>query len=159
MISSTFLFAGKSEFIVKNNKGESYIFSIKRGKARSKFESAEHMYYVKCCRDGNSGEYNGRYMGYFNTRSTTNQGFRAGHKGLDEHTKAFKVLKWAVSQVVNEKELPEGYSIEHTGKCGACGKRLTDDWSKEIGLGPTCLKNVNLTTEQKLKINFRKILG
>jgi len=51
---------------------------------------------------------------------------------------AFKV----VLQALATGSMPEWLEIWHEGKCAVCGRLLTVPDSIELGIGPTCLKNM-----------------
>jgi hypothetical protein len=50
------------------------------------------------------------------------------------------VIRWAVKAVA-KGSLPEGYKIQHEGKCCRCGRTLTTPESIERGIGPECVKH------------------
>ncbi len=52
-------------------------------------------------------------------------------------TRAWKVLEGAIRLIWGGLEV-EGVEIAHAGKCGRCGRLLTDPRSIEAGIGPVC---------------------
>ncbi len=148
MISAEFLFGGNASFEVKNNKGDSYHFNIKLKKGET------DVWFARVKKDA-EGQYNNCYAGYY--KASNGNKLVQGQRGLDQDLKVMKVLKWAVNKVLTEGELPEGYSIEHIGKCGCCGKALTDQLSKDLGLGPVCLKHVKLNDRQEAILKLKAL--
>lgn len=54
-----------------------------------------------------------------------------------EKTRVWKVLEGALRLIWYELDA-EGVEIAHAGKCGRCGRLLTDPDSIEAGIGPVC---------------------
>lgn len=67
----------------------------------------------------------------------------AGARGNGGHP-AYKVFDWVVGHLShtanNGKGINEELEIWHSGRCGRCGRELTDPASIERGLGPECAK-------------------
>jgi hypothetical protein len=154
MIDTSFLLAGKSEFEVINPAGQMYRYTIYRNKKKDRFgELNEDVFFVRCTKDSLK-RFSNVYMGHFNAKHHINP-LKKGQNGTDEDEQVTKVFKWAVQRISREDELPDGYVIRHTGKCGCCGRKLTDDYSRAIGLGSTCAKRYKLSFKQlKLKLLF-----
>jgi hypothetical protein len=57
-------------------------------------------------------------------------------------SKAFLGFKFVWDALV-AKNLPDYVAIKHLGRCGRCGRRLSDPKSMERGFGPHCWKFVN----------------
>jgi hypothetical protein len=51
-----------------------------------------------------------------------------------------EVVNWALRQVLHGRELPEGYAIQHEGRCCVCARKLTNPESISSGIGPECAK-------------------
>lgn len=58
-----------------------------------------------------------------------------------EPTEDMRKFAWFFKQL-NNGTLPEHIQIMHHGKCGACGRPLTDPLSIQLGIGPKCRANV-----------------
>ncbi len=57
---------------------------------------------------------------------------------VDEEDSRFSMFDWFFLQMARGHELPDEVEFMHIGRCGRCGKELTDAKSKAIGLGPVC---------------------
>jgi hypothetical protein len=128
--SPKFFEAGHAIFTVGNGKGEHYTFKIGHSKP-------EQPLFVSLL-TGPSNESDYTYLGIYNP-NTGSVGLTKSSKFNDGSTPV-KVVRWAVNQVRNNKELPGGYSINHAGKCCRCGRTLTTPESCERGIGPECVK-------------------
>jgi hypothetical protein len=62
-----------------------------------------------------------------------------GHKSPIGHdAPSAKAFAWCWRKLMVERCMPEVLEVFHEGRCGKCGRRLTDPTSVSIGLGPTC---------------------
>lgn len=126
MIDMKFVLAGRAVFTVDNGKGEHFTYKITKHKTVD-------MFFANVL-SGGDGVYT--YMGIFDrSRGVVVQ----GKKGISPTCKSVKVLEWAVKVVNGKTTLPNGYSIQHSGVCGRCGRELTDPESIRTGLGSTCI--------------------
>ena len=128
MLTAEFIMAGKAVFTISNDKGEHYTFKVCK---------VEDKYFVKL-RTGE--EYT--YMGMLNYSPSPLKinpyAFPTKASKLNANSTPFMVFNWAMCVIFNKKELPAGYVIQHEGKCGKCGRPLTNPQSIETGLGPVC---------------------
>lgn len=125
MIDMKFVQGGRAVFTVSNGKGEHFTYKVKKHRTKDM--------YFNYILTGGADSYT--YMGMFNTRSHTNS---QGNKGMRETAKCVQVFNWAMKVIKGEKNLPDGYKIQHEGMCARCGRALTDPVSIETGFGPTC---------------------
>lgn len=70
----------------------------------------------------------------FNFRSTTKTRYQ------DLHSKQFAAFKWFWEKLDKQKRIPQTATAWHEGKCGMCGRELTDPASIKNGYGPDCSK-------------------
>lgn len=128
MISTEFLTAGRAIFTVSNGRGDHYTFKL--GRIRDN-DSTLKAFVLK---------------GSDNTRDYD---FLCLVKAADltlfkpVKRKAVRVLAWALDVAKGIKSLPPGYTLEHAGRCGKCGRLLTEPESLKTGIGPACRKTNN----------------
>lgn len=77
-----------------------------------------------------------KYLGYVNWEG---EQVSAGMSG-DDRDPAFIALAWYLRYLWSLKIAPHSAQLIHSGKCGRCGRELTDPRSIETGLGPECRK-------------------
>ena len=131
--SPSFFEGGKAIFTVSNPTGEHYTYRISHKK--------DQPFFVSLLTGGdNTSDYT--YMGVYHPMSKKVILTRKSH--YSEETKPVRVLRWAILKVSNGERVPEGYSIQHEGKCCRCGRRLTTPESIEDGIGPECKKLVHI---------------
>jgi hypothetical protein len=124
---------GRAIFTVANNKGEHYTFRIGRSKP-------EQPLFVGLL-TGPDNETNYTYMGVYEpARHSVRLTAKSKYTPDSAPT---KVVNWAIRQVAEKTVLPDGYSIQHEGKCCKCGRTLTDPTSISLGIGPECRSKVN----------------
>lgn len=58
----------------------------------------------------------------------------------DHYSEAFAAFKWFWEKLDKEKRIPNNVTAWHEGKCGMCGRELTDPVSIKNGFGPDCSK-------------------
>jgi hypothetical protein len=119
---------GRAVFTVANNKGDHYTFRIGRSK------DTQPLFVGLLTGPDNESSYT--YLGIYEPEKKQVR-LTAKSKYTNESAPT-KVVNWAIRQVAENTPLPEGYSIQHAGKCCKCGRLLTDPVSCEFGIGPEC---------------------
>lgn len=132
MLNKNFLLAGNAIFTVSNGDGLHYTFNV----VRKEFDSNVRYFVNLLTGADNTSDYT--YIGMLNPE--TGDVFPTRASRFDVGSTPMRVAKWAVRQVMLERELPEGYAIQHAGRCGRCGKMLTTPESIATGLGPVCVE-------------------
>lgn len=141
-ITMDFIKAGKAIFTVDNGKGTHYTYKVTRK------EDKDKVFYFVNLLTGPDNTSNYTYMGMLVDSSQWHRSNMAQPSSwyckmtraskFKNDSQSVKVLNWALMVVQGYKELPEGYSILHDGRCGRCGRLLTDPDSIKLGLGPIC---------------------
>lgn len=126
MLSKNFIVAGHAIFTVSSTT-EHYTYKIESPDKKK--------YYIRIL-TGKDNTKDYTYLGMMCPKTLKCFPTRASKYKLE--SKAFEVLNWAMKHIFHNREVPEGYKIQHEGKCGKCGRRLTDPVSIETGLGPVC---------------------
>lgn len=137
MVTSNFVLGGRALFTVSNANSTHYTFKVERKdpKPGSRFTTPSFFLYVKAGTVDKKKTYMGVVTPQLQLRLTRGSKFAADSTTV-------KVATFALSVITGARALPEGYSIEHAGKCGRCGKKLTHPESKRIGFGPDCIDHV-----------------
>lgn len=124
-----FFEGGKAIFTVSNPANEHYTFKIRH---------KEDMPFFVSLLSGPDNYSNYTYLGIYNP---SDYSVRLTQKSkFLEDSRPVKVIRWAIRKVANHEEIPEGYKIQHEGKCCRCGRKLTVPESIESGWGPECIK-------------------
>ena len=129
MISTEFLLAGNATFTVSNPEGDHYTYKVK--KTKNKNIHGKYSFFISILTGPDYYTYLGMVLETCEVTLTKKSKYKAD-------TRAFKVANWAVQHVMANVPLPEGYEIEHAGKCGKCNRKLTTPESIRSGLGPIC---------------------
>jgi hypothetical protein len=131
--SPSFFIGGKAIFTVANNKGDHYTYRIRKHKSNEVF-------FVSLLTGPDNNE-SYTYLGLYNPNNIEGQKVVTTAKSkYNSISTPVKVVNWAITMVFKGKNLPEGYSIQHEGKCCRCGRTLTTPESIENGIGPECSK-------------------
>lgn len=132
MISKEFVLAGRAVFTVANDKGDHYTYRV------GKKKDADVWFVSYLFGPDNTTNY--RYLGVIDADLK----FRLTAKSaaMDAGSRHVKVLEWALRRILEGGGLPDGYSINHAGRCCRCGRMLTVPESIESGIGPECVKHV-----------------
>lgn len=131
-----FLSGGRAFFTVSNDKGEHFTYRINKPKPRQQFTTYTPFFASVLKGPDNYSNY--KYIGIYDpgygiVRPTKKSSYPVGSKEYD-------ILAWAIRAVHGCKVMPEGYAIQHAGKCCVCARKLTTPQSIEAGIGPVCLE-------------------
>lgn len=55
-----------------------------------------------------------------------------------------QAFDWFAQHVLSRNTIPPELEVMHEGKCGRCGRTLTDPQSIELGIGPECAQVMGL---------------
>lgn len=137
MITRQFLTAGKAIFTIQNNKDEHFTFRVTRSKPKSLADHKPPVYFVSVM-TGRDNESSYSYIGLLNTE--TGDLLRTRKSKLADTDVRLKVFAFAMRIVFGTQMMPAGYDVRHSGKCGRCGRLLTEPMSLDTGIGPECRK-------------------
>ena len=133
MITKEFVTAGKAIFTVSNgDKGNWYTYKVTHKPANGQYKES---WFVSIL-SGPDNNSNYTYMGMLDvltgdvrlTRKST----------FTDESQPVRVIRWALNNLWTGKAFPAGYDVQHEGRCGRCGRRLTTPQSLEAGIGPEC---------------------
>lgn len=126
----TFVFGGKSIFTVLNTAtGNRFTYKLTRKKNIE--EGKEDVIFVKVL-SGSDNYLDYTFIGTIFGKKTYKHSPRSPF-GAD--CQSTKVIEWLVKNI---DRLPTQVEVWHEGKCGICGKKLTDTESLRIGIGSKC---------------------
>jgi len=129
--SPEFFEGGKVIFTVSNPTGEHYTYRINHKKETPFFVSL-------LTGPDNCSDYT--YLGIYVPQNKTV--VLTGKSKFKDDTTPVKVIRWAVKIISNKESIPNGYSIQHEGRCCRCGRVLTTPESIQKGIGPECMKKM-----------------
>ena len=152
-ISRAFLLGGRARFGVYAPEqapynGRSYHFKIVRPRysrpSRSDIESAVRnldslLVLVRAGKNSITGEHKWQYLGTMSRALI----FRITAKSVYTISSAcVRAFAWALDVVRDQaqSQISDGWSIRHNGRCGRCGRVLTDASSIARGIGPVCAR-------------------
>lgn len=131
-----YMFGGNSEFVIENIMTKNrFLYQIKKA------QNNENLFFIysKQITTDTDEISKKNYSGYI----IINNGYYNYHKGkhghLDINDKPVVALTYTINKL-KKKTLQSCVHIKHTGRCGICGRRLTDDESVERGFGISCYK-------------------
>ena len=134
-----FMYGGNSEFIIENIISKNrFFYKI------TKSTDNENVFFVNVEKpyEDISIQHNKKhivYAGYI-IKSKNGYIFKRGRKGkADSVDLPIKALMYTTDCLFNKK-INKCILIKHIGKCGICGRRLTDDESVKRGFGAWCYK-------------------
>lgn len=140
-ITRDFALAGRAVFTVSNPAGDHYTYRIAELPARDGYGRQETAFaaFVLTGPD-NTSDYT--YVGMVDTASGRVR--LTAKSRFTPACRAYRVLAWALSAIWAGRDLPPGYAIQHAGRCGRCGRMLSDPVSCSTGLGPECRHKMGL---------------
>ena len=135
-IGRQFLLAGKAIFTVSNPSGTRYTYRVTHKPGNATFAP---VWFVSLL-TGSDNESDYTYLGILDAETGA---VRVTKKGTyTDDTLPVKVVRWAVGLIYGNKPVPDGYKINHAGRCGKCGRLLTTPESCAAGIGPECRKKM-----------------
>jgi hypothetical protein len=124
-----FCFGGHAHFTLESRvTGQHYTFEISRREFGDKA-----FWFVSVMTNGDQYTYIGKLLG----KSTIQ--FTAKSR-LTQDAPAVKALVWFLRALAAGKIL-DSVIVYHSGRCGCCGRELTDPESIRLGIGPVCREN------------------
>ncbi len=141
MITKDFLTAGHAIFTVTSPKPESPHYTYKVTAPDDQSADSPIWFVSLLTGPDNLSDYSylGILTGNGTVRTTAKSKFQPSNvDGKVVQSLPVAVAQWAIGQVWHGKTLPAGYDIKHIGKCGVCGRPLTDPVSIDTGIGPVC---------------------
>lgn len=128
-----FLTAGNAIFTVANPGGKHYTYRV----SSKEVEGGRTLYFVGLLTGpDNTGDYT--YIGMLDDASgSVTMRLTRGSK-MDADSVPVKVFGFALRVIQGMQLLPVGYTIQHSGRCGRCGRTLTEPESLRTGIGPVC---------------------
>ena len=136
--NKNFFTGGNAVFTVSNPAGDHYTYRISLPKTDRDGNPATDGPFFTGLLTGPDNTASYTYMGTLNPKTLVVYPTKASK--LTPESKPWKVLAWALRVVGNGQAPPEGYAIQHEGKCCRCGRTLTTPKSIEIGIGPECAR-------------------
>ncbi len=136
-IDRDFITAGNAIVTIGNDKGVHFTYKVRHKEANGQYPEC---YFVNLL-TGSDNENDYSYLGMLDLNTNAPHIVRLTAKSCaGEDALSVKVVRWAFRLLFAGKELPEGYTINHEGFCGRCGRTLTTPESVERGIGPECIR-------------------
>lgn len=131
-----FLVGGKAMFTIRSHKtGKHFTYKISKSKKIIGMYFVSINSYDKPLLNGSVGKWS--YIGVLTEEPNGELYFRTTQKStIGRGDKRVDTFMW----FVRHHEHLFNCDFFHIGKCGKCGRTLTDPTSIEIGLGPICRK-------------------
>ena len=131
-----FIFAGGAIFTVSSPSGQHYTYRVSRKEAEpgSRWGDEPTFFVGLLAGPRNTADY--AYVGIADRATGEVRTTRKSRH--DAASTPVKVIGWVLKLMVRERPLPDGYEVRHAGRCGVCGRVLTDPESIDSGIGPIC---------------------
>jgi hypothetical protein len=124
-----FCFGGHAHFTLESRvTGQHYTFEI----SRKEFGNREY-WFAAVMTSGDQYTYIGQVASNCTIKFTAKS-------RLTADAPAVKALTWFL-RALTAGLVPDSVVVYHSGKCGCCGRELTDPESVRRGIGPVCQEN------------------
>ena len=133
----SFFSAGAAIFTVANAEGEHHTFRVRRAKKNGVRDETGPLFVGHLTGPDNGADYS--YLGIFVPSKAK---LTLTYASKERNAKVVKIFVWVVRMIKAGVTLPAGYSVQHEGKCGRCGRMLTTPESISIGIGPICVRKM-----------------
>lgn len=141
-----FIFAGNSIFTVKNIETEKH-FTYKVYNPNKKTEKKDIFFCSVLTGTDNQNDYT--YFGYFKDGKYYHG--KPNKTKISESAQSVLAFKYIINKIEN---LDKRIHFYHEGRCGRCGRKLTNPESLENGIGPECSSIIEKNNSKQQKINF-----
>ncbi len=133
-INKDFVLGGHAVFTVQNDTtGEHRTYKVKVSKPNPRFPNPAYFVGLLSGPD-NVNSY--QYIGMLNADNGAVTLTR--NSRMTDDCKAVKGIRWTLAKIWNNLPIPDGIQIRHEGRCGCCGRTLTEPESLDRGIGPIC---------------------
>jgi hypothetical protein len=141
-----FIFAGNSIFTIKNTETQRH-FTFKVYNPNKKIEKKDIFFVSVLTGTDNNSDYS--YFGYIKDNRYYHA--KPNKTKISESAQSVLVFKYLINNVEN---LDKRVDFYHEGKCGRCGRKLTNPDSLENGIGPECSSIIEKNNSKQQKIVF-----
>ncbi len=139
-MNKAFFLGGNATFTVQSGKtGKHLTFKIRKPEASATYPNPA---YLVSAMTGTDNESHFTYLGKL--CPMTGSISLTPKSKFPNNDERVIVARWALDKVWNDKPVIGGSSIQHEGKCGCCGRKLTNPESLASGIGPECSKKLGL---------------
>jgi hypothetical protein len=139
-LTRDFFLGGKATFTVQNNEtGVHRTYKIRKPEPTAQYPNPA--WFVKVM-TGTDNESHYSYVGRLDSRTGAVAMTRASKFTEDSDT--VKAARWIMGRVVNQLQIPDKIDVRHSGKCGRCGRTLTEPTSLDCGIGPECRRRMGV---------------
>lgn len=128
-----FMTAGKATFTLKNAAtGNRFTFKVT---AAPRAYGGGPSHFVKVL----TGPDNERAYTYLGQLYENRPAYRHGRKSpVSAEAPSARAIEWLCTRLLTGAAIPPQVEVWHEGRCGRCGRKLTDPTSIELGFGPDC---------------------
>jgi hypothetical protein len=132
-----YLFAGKAEFTLQSNvTGKHYTYRV-LSKTEEPNYPVKFLYVLSGSNNDSDWSYAGTVRMLKNNPSHEISYNTTPKAQFTRTSPAIIALRWLIWKL-NKNELSPDLSFLHSGKCSACGRKLTDPESIRSGMGKIC---------------------
>jgi len=133
-LSRDFFLGGKATFTVQNNEtGIHRTYKIRKPEPTPQYPKPA--WFVKVMH-GSDNENHYAYVGMLDPQTGAVRLTQRSKFAEDSGT--VTAARWVMGRVINQLQIPDSIEIRHSGKCGRCGRTLTEPTSLDCGIGPEC---------------------
>lgn len=146
-VTPNFVLAGNAVFTVSNGAGRHFTYKVYRREPDDKHP--QPAYFIKVLTSPDDYTYLGLLTRPHWVDGRAPMGIKlTSMSKFKEGAECLKVARWALRAIWQVAEgryrLPAGYTIQHVGKCGRCGRALTTPESLDTGFGEECASIVGV---------------
>lgn len=130
-----FVLAGNARFtIVSKVTGKRFTFRVQASRASDAERAAPTLFFVSVL----TGSCNETAYTFLGTIFGRTRFVRGRKSSIGQDAPSAKAFAWFWTALSVRGVVPATCEVWHEGRCGKCGRALTDPASIEMGLGPKC---------------------
>jgi hypothetical protein len=126
----TFVFAGNAVFtLVSKKTGQRFTFRVRKSDTEAK-NGPERFWVDLLTGPNNASDFT--YIAWLRS------GIVHQKRSNEKNPFSYKAIAWFLTQIWYDVPCLDKVEFHHEGRCGKCGRPLTDPESIQVGLGPIC---------------------
>lgn len=136
-----FALAGKAHLTLTSmTSGHHFTYRISQAEDRENCAQKKPVWFVGVLTGGSADSGKFAYLGIIVRKGESFAFLRTAKSKVGPDAPSVKAFTFFWRHCVERQEIPRQLRVQHSGRCGRCGRTLTEPESLRRGVGPECIK-------------------